>query len=175
MSAAFDRLAGALDPAMLVVTAVAGSERDGCLIGFHAQTSIDPVRYEVRLSKANRTCRVALFAERLGVHALEAGDVDLAELFGEQTGDEVDKLAACALDGDDPPLLAQCRNRFVLRVRSISDDGGDHVAFVGEVVNARSRSAFVPLRLSAVAHLDAGHEATERQDPSDAGTHRAHN
>jgi len=174
MSAAFDRLAGALDPAMLVVTAAAGSERDGCLIGFHAQTSIDPLRYEVRLSKANRTCRVALFAELLGVHALEAGDLDLAELFGELTGDDVDKLAGCALDGDDPPLLARCRNRFVLRVRSISDDGGDHVAFVGEVVNARARSAFVPLRLSAVAHLDAGHEATERQDPSDTGTHRAH-
>ena len=175
MSAAFDRLAGALDPAMLVVTAAAGSERDGCLIGFHAQTGIDPVRYEVRLSKANRTCRVALFAERLGVHALEAGDLDLAELFGVQTGDDVDKLAGCALDGDDPPLLTRCPNRFVLRVRSISDDGSDHVAFVGEVVNARARSAFVPLRLSAVGQLDAGHEATERREPSDTGTHRAHN
>ena len=74
----FGALMGALDAPMAVVTTTAGGERGGCLIGFHAQSSIDPARYTVWLSKANHTYRLALRASHLAVHFLAAvGDPTL--------------------------------------------------------------------------------------------------
>ena len=58
----FDSLMASLDPPMVVVTAAAGGERAGCLVGFHSQSSIEPARCCVWLSKANHTYRVALLA-----------------------------------------------------------------------------------------------------------------
>ncbi|MCT1909143.1 hypothetical protein ACH0CV_13930 [Brachybacterium paraconglomeratum] len=47
---AFATLMAATDPAMVVVTTAAGGERAGCLVGFHAQSSISPERYCLWLS-----------------------------------------------------------------------------------------------------------------------------
>lgn len=49
MDAFIDRL----NPDMYVVTATAGDERAGCLVGFASQCSIRPVRFVVWLSKVN--------------------------------------------------------------------------------------------------------------------------
>ncbi|MFC7482034.1 flavin reductase [Luedemannella flava] len=88
----FDRFTGQLDYPMFVLT-VPGS---GCLIGFATQCSIDPPRFLACLSKANHTYRAAARALAVAVHRLGPADHDLAELFGTETGDEVDKLARCA-------------------------------------------------------------------------------
>src|ERR671920_1608506 len=94
--AALDRLVNRLDYPMLVVTAEAGGERAGCLIGFATQCSINPPRFLVCLSDKNYTFRVAQHAPVLVVH-LVPGDADeLAELFGSHTGDEIDKFEHCA-------------------------------------------------------------------------------
>ena len=63
MNDAFDELVGGLDYPLWIVTAAAGEERDGCLVGFGCQSSIDPSRFLVCLSKNNRTYRVAKRAE----------------------------------------------------------------------------------------------------------------
>src|SRR5690242_21817117 len=97
-SDAFDALTAGTDPAMLVVTTADGDERGGCLVGFHCQSSIDPPRYAVWLSKANHTYRLALHATHLGLHFLGAEHRDLAEHFGTLTGDETDKLAGVATE-----------------------------------------------------------------------------
>ena len=163
----FDRVTTALDSAMVVVTTAAGDERAGCLVGFHTQVSIVPRRYAVWLSKANHTFRVALLARQLAVHALTNDDGDLAELFGTQSGDDVDKFAACEwrpLD-DGLPRLTACRAGMVLRRTGLFDDGGDHVCFVGAPVDAWGDGPFEPLRLSDVGDLDAGHDVDERPVP----------
>ena len=92
---------------MIVVTAQYRGERGGCLVGFHTQCSIEPPRYAVWLSKANHTTRVALQATHLAVHFLGPDDHDLAALFGEQTGDDVDKFSQCesASGPCDVPVL----------------------------------------------------------------------
>ena len=54
-----DDFVAGLDYPVFVVTAASGDERDGCLVGFSTQTSIDPPRLLVCLSKANRTTRIA--------------------------------------------------------------------------------------------------------------------
>ena len=93
MESTFNSLVGDLDYPMFIVTACADGERSGCLIGFATQASIDPSRFLVCLSHKNRTYRVAQGAELLGVHFVPEEQAELAELFGGETGDEVDKFA----------------------------------------------------------------------------------
>ena len=90
MPEAFDSLMASLDGPMVVVTTAVAGERAGCLVGFHAQSSIDPQRYCLWLSKANHTYRVALRSTHLAVHFLTDDDIDLAERFGTRTGEDVD-------------------------------------------------------------------------------------
>lgn len=164
---AFDILAGSADPAMVIVTAAAGPERAGCLVGFHAQCSIHPRRYAVWLSKANHTYRVALLGEHLGVHFLTEDDRDLAELFGGETGDEVDKFtrSPAEVTAEGVPVLTRCPHRMVVRRRSMLDDGGDHVCFVTEPVAVTTAGRFRPLRMAQVRHLAPGHTVDERPRP----------
>lgn len=167
---AFDSLMAALDSPMAVVTAAAGRERAGCLIGFHVQCSIDPGQHAVWLSKANHTFRVALLSTHLGVHLLTEDDRDLATLFGTVSGDDTDKFAGLAVESgpEGVPLLAACPHRLVVRRVAVLDAGGDHVCFVTEPVAAATTGPFRPLRLSAVRDLDAGHEVHERPQPPTA-------
>src|SRR5215210_6097971 len=116
---------------MFIVTACADGERSGCLIGFATQTSISPSRFLVCLSQKNRTYRVAVRTDLLGVHFVPAEAGELAELFGGETGDEVDKFERCGWrpGAGGTPLLDGCPNRFVGRVRARMD-AGDHDLFL---------------------------------------------
>src|ERR1035438_6014175 len=88
---AFSTIISFLDTPLIVVTTAEGQERAGCLVGVHTQSSIEPARYCVWLSKANHTYRVALRSTHLAIHFLTSHDLALAELFGTQTGDRTDK------------------------------------------------------------------------------------
>lgn len=163
----FDALVRALDAAMVVVTTAAGGERAGCLVGFHAQCSIHPRQYAVWLSRANHTYRVALLADHVAVHPLGRGDGDLAELFGGETGDDIDKFTRCAWQ-DGPggvPLLRRCAGRLVLRRTAVIDVGGDHSCLVGEPVMAESGPSVALLRLADVMHVVPGHPVDDRPIP----------
>jgi len=162
----FDELIAAMDSAMVVVTVAVDDELDGCLVGFHGQCSIEPRCYAVWLSVANRTHELAERATHVAVHLLGAADTDLAELFGGQTGDDVDKLGRCDWEPGPGgvPLLARCPARFVGRILERGSGFGDHDLFVLDVVAAVAAGApEAPLRLSAVTDIDPGHEATERR------------
>ena len=163
----FAEVMGSLDAPMAIVTTVSldGRTRAGCLVGFHAQCSIDPVRYVVWLSKANHTYRVGSLAMHFGVHWLAEGDDDLAAHFGTLTGNQVDKFADVpwADGGDGLPVLEQVANRLVARRHTLVDDGSDHVCLVLHPVEITSAAPFRPLRFTAVRHLEAGHPAEERQ------------
>ena len=158
---AFDALVAAGDSPMVVVTAADGNEQAGCLVGFHTQSSIEPRRYAIWLSKANRTYRVARRSTHLVVHFLDQRDRELAEHFGSETGDEVDKFAGVGWEPgpDGVPVLADCPNHIVVRRVAITDDGGDHVCFETEPIEASSTPGFTPLRYRSVKDLDPGHEA----------------
>ena len=156
----FNALVSELDYPMFVVTTAAGSERAGCLVGFATQCSIDPPRFLVCLSKQNRTYRVARGTDVLAVHFLPADAEDLAELFGGQTGDEVDKFALCKWS-EGPggvPLLERCRNRFVGKVVERTD-AGDHVAFVLEPIAAEKGHPGDQFPFHRAKRIEAGHEA----------------
>jgi flavin reductase (DIM6/NTAB) family NADH-FMN oxidoreductase RutF len=163
----FDRIMSSLDGPMIVVTAAAADERGGCLVGFHAQSSITPGRYSVWLSKVNHTYRVAQYATHLGVHFLSSSNRALAELFGTRSGDQIDKFAGRdVVTGPGlVPLLAECANQMAVRKVAVLDEGGDHVCVVTEPVLVRDASPFEPLMLSQLSGLRAGHPAEEREEP----------
>ena len=159
-----DALIGGLDPPMVIVTTAVGDERAGCLVGFHAQCSIEPRRYAIWLSKANHTVRIALHAEHLAVHFLTADDRDVAALFGTTSGTDLDKFSRCdwSAGPHGVPLLDRCPHWMVLRRTGILDEGSDHFCFAGEPIHVGRTEGFTPLRLSDVDDLDPGHEADER-------------
>ena len=117
---------------MVVVTVATGDERDGCLVGFHSQASIEPPIYAVWLSTANRTVRLAGRADHLAVHLLDEDQHDLAELFGGETGDDVDKLGHVTWEAGPGGRAAARRLRQPLRGAVVErlDAGGDHVCIV---------------------------------------------
>jgi flavin reductase (DIM6/NTAB) family NADH-FMN oxidoreductase RutF len=169
MTADLAAVVAAADGAMVVVTACATDtgERDGCLVGFHVQCSIDPPRYAVWLSVRNRTHAVARRASHLGVHFLAESDHDLAALFGGITADELPdggegKLARVPWS-EGPggvPVLEGVTHRFVGRIVSFEEREGDHalveVEPVEAVAPARAERAF---RLADASDIDAGHSA----------------
>jgi flavin reductase (DIM6/NTAB) family NADH-FMN oxidoreductase RutF len=165
-------LVSQLDAPMVVVTTAANGRREGCLVGFHCQCSIEPALYAVWVSKANATYEVALQAEHFAVHRLRQGtDHDLAVLFGGSTGDDVDKFAG--LDWTPGtggvPLVARCPSRAVFRRRDTVDVGGDHVCLIGEPIECEvSGGESISMRASDVADITAGHPV-----PADGTTDRS--
>jgi flavin reductase (DIM6/NTAB) family NADH-FMN oxidoreductase RutF len=164
IDADFDRFTAPLDYPMYVLTVAAAPSGDGrpagCLVGFATQCSIDPPRFLVCLSKANRTYRCATGAGVAAVHLLGAGDRDLAALFGTETGDEVDKFERCEwFPGPERvPLLSRCPARFVGRVEGRTDLG-DHQGLLLAPVQVGPGLDGGALMFSTVTGLDAGHPA----------------
>ena len=156
----FNAFAGALEYPMYVVTVAAGGERDGCLVGFATQCSIHPPRFLVCLSVKNRTFRIAKTAPVLAVHLVGADQRDLAELFGGETADEVDKLAQTTWHAgpEGVPILDGVDNLFVGRVLE-RVDLGDHVGHLLEPVAARQQGDAGALGFQEARDIDAGHPA----------------
>jgi flavin reductase (DIM6/NTAB) family NADH-FMN oxidoreductase RutF len=164
---AFGGIMTSLDGELIVVTTGEAGERAGCLVGFHSQSSIEPERYCIWLSKANHTYRVALRSTHLALHFLTAAELPLAELFGTRTGDVTDKFAGLAVrEGPGRvPVLEQCPHWLAGRRTALLDEGGDHVCVIIEPVAAQDGGPFEPLRLSQAVHLVPGHQTTERPGP----------
>ena len=158
--AALSRLAAGTDAPMVIVTAaVPDGRRSGCLVGFATQCSIHPPRVLACISKANHTLPVATAAPVLAVHWLAGDDRGLAELFGGETGDEIDKFERCSwrpgpqgvpvLDGVKGWVAGPVVGRF---------DVGDHVAFVVDAEAGTGDSTADELGFQAVKDLEPGHE-----------------
>ncbi|MBV9098492.1 MAG: flavin reductase [Frankiaceae bacterium] len=158
----FDGVTDVLDYPMFVVTTVATDGRAaGCLVGFATQASIDPPRFLVGLSEKNYTYRVAQDAPRLVVHVLDVDSLELARLFGETTGDDIDKFSRCGWQPgpDGVPVLDGAAAWFsgpVLERMRV----GDHIAFLIEVDAAEvRRQPSRLLRLSDTSDFTPGHDA----------------
>jgi len=160
-AAAFDALVERLEYPMYVVTTAHGDNRAGCLVGFVTQASIDPQRLLVCLSKTNATIDVAVGATSLVVHYLHRDNLELAELFGEESGEDIDKFAHCEWRSgpDGVPVIAGVRGWVAGPVLSRTDCG-DHVAYLLDVTTAEADNPDAgQLPFSMVNDLDPGHEA----------------
>jgi flavin reductase (DIM6/NTAB) family NADH-FMN oxidoreductase RutF len=157
----FDDVVDLLDYPMYVVTTAADDERSGCLVGFTTQASIGPQRFLVAISNKNHTFRVASSATRLVVHLLSPEHREVAELFGEQTGDDIDKFARCEWrpGPDGVPVLSAAAAWFSGPIID-RHDFGDHVGFLIEPDSAEVRDPDARILTSTdVMDMDAGHDA----------------
>jgi flavin reductase (DIM6/NTAB) family NADH-FMN oxidoreductase RutF len=118
-------------PYFVVTVRSPDADMSGCLAGFVTQCSIDPPNFLVCISKVNHTLSVAEQSAGMGLHLLGEDQVDLARLFGEETGDLVDKFASVdwRLGSTGAPLLVDAAVSMegqVLGHFSV----GDHEAFL---------------------------------------------
>jgi flavin reductase (DIM6/NTAB) family NADH-FMN oxidoreductase RutF len=159
MRETFDAIVGDLEYPMFIVTARAGGEPLGCLVGFATQTSIDPPRFAVCLSHANRTFRRGRDAEVLGVHCVPADAGDLAALFGGETGDEIDKFARTPWrEGPDGvPVLERCRNWFAGRVLTRLAAGDHDLFLLAPIAGAAAEEA--GFSFHRAKRIEPGHAA----------------
>lgn len=157
----FDQLVGVLDYPMFIVTVAVGETKAGCLVGFGSQVSINPPRFLVGLSDKNHTTEVAVNATHLTVHLVRTQDRRLAQLFGEHTGDEIDKFAQCrwSTGPHGMPVLTDAVAWFV---GAIVDriDFGDHIGHLLEPVHAElTGPTDALLTFADVREFEPGHEA----------------
>jgi flavin reductase (DIM6/NTAB) family NADH-FMN oxidoreductase RutF len=157
----FGELVSGLEyPMFLLTVRAADGEPSGCLVGFASQASIRPPRMLVLVSRLNHTFEVLQRAEGLALHFLHQDDEDLAHVFGEETGDLVDKFAACEWR-DGPlgvPILAGTRGWIVGRVRD-RWDAGDHVAHLVDVDFAATDRPGGQLGFQMIHDMRPGHPA----------------
>lgn len=159
--AAFEKLVSLLDYPMFVVTTVVGDRKAGCLVGFTSQTSINPPRFLVGLSRKNHTFTVAQDADYLAVHILPRDQPALAELFGGTSGDSVDKFGECDWHSGPHglPILDGATGWFAGRVIR-RFDVGDHVAHLLEPVDGSAPDTLGELlSFSDVRDIEPGHDA----------------
>lgn len=158
---AFEKLVALLNYPMYVVTTRADDVAAGCLVGFATQTSIHPPRFLVGLSTRNHTFRVASAASHLAVHVFDREHLDVAELFGSQTGDTVDKFDRCSWHPGPAqlPILDDAAAWFVGKILD-RFSLGDHVGHLLEPVDGRPPQELEQwVSFGDVSDLQPGHEA----------------
>jgi flavin reductase (DIM6/NTAB) family NADH-FMN oxidoreductase RutF len=136
------------------------ADMSGCLAGFVTQCSIDPPNFIVCISKVNHTFGVAARAPGMGLHLLGQHQAELARLFGEETGDLVDKFASVdwRLGPTGAPLLVEAAVSMegqVLGHFSV----GDHEAFLMRAVRATGSDHSGLLTFRSAPPIHPGHPA----------------
>ena len=152
---------GRLNYPVYIVTTVANDERGGCVIGFGTQSSVGPGRFLACLSRKNRTYRLAREAEALAVHVAPR-DQQLVELFGGETGDEIDKFEHCEWHAGPRgmPILDGCPRWFVGTVCS-RHDLGDHEGYLLEPLEVQFAPGEEIVYFQAVKDaIEPGHPVT---------------
>ena len=104
------------------------------MVGFATQVSIDPPR-PGRPVHGQSHVGVARSATDLAVHVLGRDRMALIELFGGETGDDVDKFVRCTWS--DGPAACRCSTTWPWMVGRIVEryDFGDHVGHLLEPVS----------------------------------------
>jgi len=145
---------------MFIATVAAEGERSGCLIGFATQCSIHPPRFLAGISDKNHTFGVAMKAENMAIHLVPEDATELAELFGGETGDEVDKFERVPWQPGPGgvPLLDGCPNRFVGRILE-RIAFGDHTGVVLEPFLAEVSEDIELLDFHRAKRIEPGHPA----------------
>ena len=144
---------------MFIVTTTANGERSGCLVGFATQCSVHPIRFAVFISNKNHTYPVAQRARTLAIHVVPPNSMELAELFGGETGDEVDKFDRCSWRPGPmgAPVLDDCPSWCEGPIVAALD-AGDHGCFIIEPQHGEADDDVVALSFETARAIEPGHE-----------------
>lgn len=157
----FQNIVGSLDFPMIIVTTIFGAQKAGCLVGFWTQCSIHPPRFLICSSEKNHTYSVLKNSDRIAVHFLNQEHMALAELFGGETGNSMDKFAKCKWHADDEtgvPILDECATWFTGKIVE-RHKFGDHTGMIIEPLHASfEKGESAAMMFQQVKHLEPGHE-----------------
>lgn len=156
----FGQFVEGLDYPLFVVTVEHDGERSGCLVGFTTQVSIDPPQMLVCISEKNHTRGLVEHADLVAVHVLPPDQQELAELFGEETGDATDKFARCSWHAGPGgvPLLDGAARHMVGRILT-RVPFADHLGLLLEPVETHVGDSPVAYTLSDAEDMEPGHPA----------------
>lgn len=141
-----------------MVTTALNNEPTGCLIGFATQCSIHPPRFLACISKKNHTFQLAQLAAVFAVHVVDEDNKAIAELFGGETGDKVDKFGQVRWHYvDGVPILDDCPRWFIGALLE-QIDLGDHVGHLLEPLRVETGPASGQLTYQQARDIKAGHK-----------------
>ena len=168
LTPAFDRreFRSALGSFATGVTVITTRAPDGSPVGLTANSfnsvSLDPPLVLWGLAKSARSMPVFAEAEHWAVHILAAEQEAISNAFA-KSGE--DKFAGIPLESGvaELPLLSGCAARFQCRTR-FRYEGGDHIIFVGEVLDFDRRDA-TPLVFHAGRYALAASKNDGRHKP----------
>jgi 3-hydroxy-9,10-secoandrosta-1,3,5(10)-triene-9,17-dione monooxygenase reductase component len=120
------------------VTIVTTRDAGGAPIGVTANSfnsvSLDPPMVLWSLAKNSNSMQAFSTASHFAVHILAEGQEELSSRFASRGAD---RFAGLETGAQIVPLLESCAARFVCRT-AFQYEGGDHVIFVGEVIEFES-------------------------------------
>ena len=99
-------------------------------------------------------------AHTMVVHLVPDGADELADLFGGETGDEVDKFARVPWrpGPDETPVLDECENWFAATILD-RIPVGDHCAYLLDPTEAHGEEDEKPFGFHRAKRIEPGHEA----------------
>lgn len=145
-------------PYYVVTVRTPDGDMSGCLAGFVTQCSINPPNFLVCVAKVNHTFEVADRSSAMGLHLLGEDQTELARIFGEETGDLVDKFAQCdwRLGATGAPLLVE--SAVALEGHILGHfSAGDHEAYLVRAERAVEGSHGGLLTYRDAPHFHPGH------------------
>ncbi|MBS7651284.1 MAG: flavin reductase family protein [Candidatus Bathyarchaeia archaeon] len=129
-----------------VVTSKAGSKINGLTIAWATQVSFQPPIVAVSVGKTRYTHDMIQSSRIFAVNILHEGQVEVARLFGLQSGRDIDKFATIPYETKvtGAPILKDCLAYLDCEVeRAIPV--GDHTLFAGRIVDANIKADKKPL------------------------------
>jgi flavin reductase (DIM6/NTAB) family NADH-FMN oxidoreductase RutF len=155
-----DALVEATDYPLYVVTTAVDDEIAGCLAGFVTQSSMSPVQFIVCVSRINHTFQAFQGCESAALHLIGSDQKELASLFGEQSGDVIDKFdrVSWTRGVTGAPILAECR-AWIEGMVIDRMDAGDHEAFLLTVRDGKAGTHSGQFLLSDASDFQPGHPA----------------
>lgn len=161
--AAFRKALGSFATGVTIVTTCHEGEQFGVTANSFSSVSLDPPLILWSLAKSAASLAAFVDANGFAVHILGSDQQDLSNRFATKG---IDKFAGIPIEiGEhDVPLLPDCAARFVCRT-AYQYEGGDHIIFVGEVVDFAHRDKepllFHAGRYAMASRPEADRAATE--------------
>lgn len=152
------------------VTIVTTRDQSGDPVGITANSfnsvSLDPPMILWSLAKSAYSLKAFSEAEHFAVHILSSDQQELSNTFARRGENKFDGLE---LEPGPAPLLGGCTARIVCKT-AFQYEGGDHIIFVGEVIDYTEGSG-PPLLFLEGRYAEArrpGEDAPDRIDPERA-------
>ena len=129
-----------------IVTSRSGDKVNGLSVAWMSQVAINPPLVMVAIGKGRYTYDMIQESKVFAVNILSSRQIELAKLFGLQSGRKLDKFSKVEYETKKTgcPILKECVAYLDCRLYSTAE-AGDHMLFIGEVVDAQVKSKEQPL------------------------------